>query len=501
MVSFGSARCGGQSVLCLLLVSLTIISFLNPAAAAGSHAAVVSVSDHGGGNSTTSTATATTTTTTTDDAGLEHGYDTVNDMMWGWLSAPFEDSVTEFFAKTYSLVVVTSGSRIDFLNATAVQDWDLWATARKLRALNPKIKILLYEATQWGVLALGPTQLQEHPDWWLRDDRGVAYMSGNRPTTLDPRVPAAREWWITSITQAHVAGSNDTVHLVDGLLVDSASADMAVPFNDTNHTMSAANVRAVIQAKMDMLGQARDYFHNLNGGGVLANPLLDWGVVGNPAEQDVRDFPITYHWDYVNGALDEMFGGFGSLQSPQSSGGAAGHWNASTMNISINAILNMSGDASAGGREQVVLVRGYPGPCGVPFVTIPVPTAPQVPDVVIPSWPANYSRAQPTTLTAAVAAMEDEQLITQALAPFLITAGARVWWSYAWFYSSFSGWFPCSDMSCVGPKTWYPMFSKAVGAPLGPATCDGGYKWTRKFEHCDVSVDLEDQEACSIVWH
>ena len=82
-----------------------------------------------------------------------------------------------------------------------------------------------------------------------------------------------------------------------------------------------------------LFGQA--LFDRLKGGPgqgeIIANPLLPWGVVGFPSREARLPFPDPrYHWSYVTGALDEMFGGFGSQTK-------TGQWNASTMNITFTA--------------------------------------------------------------------------------------------------------------------------------------------------------------------
>ena len=418
--------------------------------------------------------------------GFQHGFSDVNHMMWGWLGAPFSPAVTQFYAATYDLIVLSSGSRIDWDNITATKDWDLYSQALELRRLNPNVKILLYEATQWGTLGQGPTELKEHPEYWLRDDNGVPY----HPLSMDFRVKQARQWWIEMIQQAQ-AGKN-TRFLFDGLLVDSGSASIHVNFNDASHTMSAANQRLLIEAKMQMLAEAQDFYTRLNGGRVLSNPLLNWGVIGFPGREAKLDFPVTYHWQFVEGALDEMFGGFSSLQGEQGFGNRTGLWNATTMNISMTAMLNLTA------QNKTVLVRGYPGPCGVPFTYLN--TSDPSRKMVIPSYPALYPVQSPVTLAEARNAAGSDRFITQALAPFLIVANRNIWWSYAWFYSPSSGWYPCTDDSCVGPAEWYPLFSKPLGEPISPPTCTGGFKWTRKYAHAQVFVDLEDPSAARITW-
>lgn len=181
-------------------------------------------------------------------------------------------------------------------------------------------------------MAQGPTLLKEHPDYWLRDDNGVPYLdSRGNPVSMDYRVKNARDWWIQLIQYAQAG--NKTRFLFDGLLVDSGSADIHVNFNDTNHIKSLDNVRLLAQAKMQMLSEAQIFYGQLNEGRVLANPLLNWGVIDFPSCEATLDFPVTYHWNFVESDLDEMFGSFSSLQGEQGRDTKTGVWNATTMNI------------------------------------------------------------------------------------------------------------------------------------------------------------------------
>eukprot|EP00041_Stephanoeca_diplocostata_P027529 m.759202 g.759202 ORF g.759202 m.759202 type:complete len:248 (+) comp23194_c0_seq30:95-838(+) len=111
---------------------------------------------------------------------FEHGYDTVGDTLWGWIGAPFTAEVTEFYAKTYQVICIASGSPINGTDPAAVAQWDLFEQARTLRKLNPKVKLLLYENADFGVIGVGTDQIQQHPEWWLRDDNGNPYMDPKR---------------------------------------------------------------------------------------------------------------------------------------------------------------------------------------------------------------------------------------------------------------------------------------------------------------------------------
>lgn len=401
-------------------------------------------------------------------ATLSHGFESVQAGMFGWIGKPDSDEMVAFYAANYPLVVM-SGS--DHCNATDPGRGGQFELARRLKAANPSIKILLYEQAMWGALCFGQAEFLQHPDWWLRDDNGVLYnrtvtVDGSKrnlgPEMMDWRVPAARDWWVHQVTQAH-----DGQSLFDGLLVDSAGPTMSL--DNTSHFMSFANFKTLVQAKMDMLGQAKEFFRNLNGGEVIGNPTLEWWVIGNPSREAASPFPQTYHWQYLTGTLDEMYGGFSSQQPD-------GNWNATLMNMSINAIVESTTTLNA-----TVLVRGYPGPCSVPFVDVniscvgtgvPCPPSGYTPTPVS-SWPEAWPDKQPETANEFQAA--SVRYLEQALAPYLIIAGPTVWWSYAYFYESTSGWYPSRSQpnSTLAPPEWYPELRAALGPPRGPAMLSG----------------------------
>ena len=92
-------------------------------------------------------------------------------------------------------------------------------------------------------------------------------------------------------------------------------------------------------------------------------------------------------------------------------------------------------------------------------------------------------------------------LLHEALAPYLIIAQPRTWFSYAWFYGVQSGWAPCTSDpgACLAPADWYADLSKPLGEPLGPAT-KSGTKYTRHFEHATAFVDLADRRKSKVTW-
>jgi len=70
---------------------------------------------------------------------------------------------------------------------------------------------------------------------------------------------------------------------------------------------------------------------------------------------------------------------------------------------------------------------------------------------------------------------------------FLVAAQPHSYFCYSWGYR---------DMH--GSLDWYPEFDKPLGEPEAQAVRDG-WSYTRRFEHCDVWVDLESKEA-RITW-
>lgn len=180
-----------------------------------------------------------------------------------------------------------------------------------------------------------------------------------------------------------------------------------------------------------------------------------------------------------------MYGAFGSQQQN-------GQFNASTMNISINALIQ-----TAFRMNKTTLVRGYPGPCNVPFVQV---NASKGAKILIPSWPARWNKTQPTTIPAIRDVMIE--LLPQALAPYLIIANRNTWWSYAWFYDTASGFYMCPEdpNSCLGPLKWYESFTRPLGNPLHDPVSDGAFIWSREYEHASVSIDIRDRTKSTISW-
>ena len=78
--------------------------------------------------------------------------------------------------------------------------------AKQMKTLNPKLKLLLYEATGFGAQGFGQTEMQAHPEWCLTDDDGKPFerMINGQPhgcQFVDWRKPEVRDWWIHTVNQ------------------------------------------------------------------------------------------------------------------------------------------------------------------------------------------------------------------------------------------------------------------------------------------------------------
>ena len=100
----------------------------------------------------------------------------------------------EFYAKTYKIIVISGFNQFRDYNSTPRDEWPEAKASRQIKKLNPDIKILLYEATDFGLSGWGPMVLQAHPEWWLKDDNGkVSWRLQTRRKTDLLAVPSTHQ--------------------------------------------------------------------------------------------------------------------------------------------------------------------------------------------------------------------------------------------------------------------------------------------------------------------
>jgi hypothetical protein len=94
------------------------------------------------------------------------------------------------------------------------------------------------------------------------------------------------------------------------------------------------------------------------------------------------------------------------------------------------------------------------------------------------------------------------------LVAFLVVAGPRYIFDYTWGYRSNDYVPPVDDSGAVpgapalqsmAPRGWFPDFVRAPGTPLGEASFDGAFTFSREWTGVSVSVNVKD-ETSKLVW-
>jgi len=154
--------------------------------------------------------------------------------------------------------------------------------ARKLKARNPKLKVLFYQpADRLGDTAYVQEALASHPSWWLRDDNGNIVPFGNGGKQIDTSVEGAQDFFANlSVSLFH--NHEEAVRLLDGVMVDGTSWTGPGRYGPN---VSAARYETLFAGKMKMLAKMQGIMSALNGGEVWGNPLLEYGVIGAPGHQ------------------------------------------------------------------------------------------------------------------------------------------------------------------------------------------------------------------------
>jgi hypothetical protein len=348
--------------------------------------------------------------------------------------------------------------------------------ARIMKRINPNFKFFVYQNSELGPLTKEASQtINEHPQWWCRDDSGVPIKTP-QGYFLNHSRSDVRAWY--NNYPLHVFGA-DAKELLDGLFNDGMDYS---PFPTAT---SRTRYNAWFEGKMKLADEARAIYGGLNEGEVWGNGGL--GVTG-------RYNNITYDGHLVNWhpGMDHIDTGFlegaGSFWYENST---TGEWIPEYLEIFLESVINVS---TAG---KTVILHFSPGPSNVPILQYPRNSTTSSNKFLALTWQGPVKIPETADGVRKAAA----EVLEQALAPFLIVANEHVFLQYAWFYEVQDGNIPCpSGIECGMPSSWYPEFSKPLGAPTGPAV-KNGYIWTREFAHASVYVDTRSRYSSKITWH
>ena len=161
---------------------------------------------------------------------------------------------------------------------------------------------------------------------------------GNGGKQIDTSVEGAQDFFANlSVSLFH--NHEEAVRLLDGVMVDGTSWTGPGRYGPN---VSAARYETLFAGKMKMLAKMQGIMSALNGGEVWGNPLLEYGVIGAPGHQgddpgarwnttmacaspDPLGSPCRDAltrgpaFDLVgadyDGAFDEMFGAFGTMDA------------------------------------------------------------------------------------------------------------------------------------------------------------------------------------------
>jgi hypothetical protein len=293
---------------------------------------------------------------------LAHNWENVGSMLHGWLGDGNDatQAQLEFYAKTYQVIILNGGTP----QPTVTDPHEIWhfVTARKLKALNPNVTLFLYENIVFGPINFpSKWSFQSNPALWLRDDNNQTVMvqkpgQAPEPWGIDWRSPAVHDWFASF---AFVCGFPS---IFDGVMVDGAdsSIDGSFPAMDPTgkikYDFSLQSLTSRVGAKLQMINFTDSSFPNAHG--VIGNPLFEYGEITNTIVSPLRiaahaasirqpplssvglsgnPFPINHHWEFLNGLLDEMYGGFSTLTNT-----TGPDWDRDKMAASIEGMQNAS---------------------------------------------------------------------------------------------------------------------------------------------------------------
>ena len=335
--------------------------------------------------------------------------------------------------------------------------------ARHLKARNPQLKVLFYQpADRLGDTAYVLDALNDHPEWWLRDDNGNLIPfggSGSRPQ-IDTSVPGAQDFFANlSVSLFH--SHSEAARLLDGVMVDGTSWSGPGRYGPN---VSAARYEKLFAGKMTMLAKMQAILKALSGGEVWGNPLLEYGQIGTTPGH-AADSPGS-RWDttmaYYDGAFDEMFGSFGTMDDYGHLPGT-GAWDVVKMRFSFESIINAS---NAG---KTIVIHAFPGPAGANdkaqggmFPTRGDTATGNTFHVAAWAGPVKVPQTAEECRAAAAARL------VESLAPFLIVATERVFFGYGWFYNLEDGcaWHPLPLVPCGALRCSLSEMLASILAPV-----------------------------------
>lgn len=251
---------------------------------------------------------------------------------WGFLSLRASEDLTEaqvrHLAEEFPLLTLCKHQPSN--PEKAIED-ELLRTGRRVKAVNPNIKLLYYWNT---TLAIDGTKARQeyadHPDWGLQDDKNQRLKFG-KFDMMDTSNPLMREWWANAAAQAVQDGTYDGVFADAVCKYGMGQMLSAHALSSEKKTALADGLSEMLCAAQEKMGPGKLLVYN-----GLRGDLSSWAHGG------------ARYLDCASGALVEHFAGFSGRDSK-------GRVRKEHLANDIELI------GQAARRGKLVLVKGWPG--------------------------------------------------------------------------------------------------------------------------------------------
>ena len=367
-----------------------------------------------------------------------HGWATVSDFVYshgknktGVLTA----SEAAYLAQNYAM---HTGGNCDGAGSFSPPSHEKAATANALalRKTNPAIinqfYYVVHSIREIGKCSDVDPVFRKHPEWLLEDKKALNCSNSAFQTFILDHLA-------TFFTARDATGKP----LFNAMYSDGIGQ------GTPEHVAACGGILQKLQARLDAMG---------DGQLVVINGL--------DAASQVAD-----HAKYGGGSMVDHTG---VLQFVNKS---TGQWNPERMHDLLFNVVRAPENAG-----RTLEIKTWPG-----LLTAPM------------KW-GNYTQDTPAPV---LQKMVGEQL-NPALAVFLLVAEDTHWFGYSWFWN-LGDFIPTAALGSGGdsfgkqtvPSQFFPELKCPLGQPLTPPTKVSGTQWryTRKFEHATVHVDLADQST------
>jgi hypothetical protein len=394
----------------------------------------------------------------TVDAGkaYTHTWDTVSSVMamhGKWSGTAPTGADVAFVAKNYP--VATIGCSCTDLNASFTIEDSVLAVARRIKAVNPGIKLGMYWRSDFALEIADCSDFSAEwkahaSEWTLKDDSGKP-VAGK--AYFDYGNPAMASFFARVLLNVTTATLPSGDPVLDYVYIDGDPSESKT--EEFQPGISPARSAALVNDVYATFGYIQQQFDAAGHGqiAVLNGVDTEWAAARHVASGAVGS--MFDHWSILQ-YLNRTTGEFNKTMMDEA-------FQLATSDVVSNISL---------------LIKGWPGPIVRQKDMYP-------PNIPTPKTPAELQQVAGDRFNS-------------ELALFLLVADANDFWIYSWFWG-FYDYVPNEAESTV-PSAFFPQAQCALGPPKGPYTRTSPTAWLyeRHFEHASVFVDLGNRTASRV---